>query len=65
MANFTLNVTVWNRNKEYTFNGSVQVAAPEDAPRLLTLYEEKRDRINTYTLNPGNLPWKKLMERVR
>ena len=34
------------------------------APLRLTLYQEKRDRINTYTLNSGNLPWKKLMERV-
>lgn len=65
MANFTINITVWNRNKHYSFNGSVQVAPPDEAPRLLTLYEEKRDRISTYTLNTGNLPWKKLMERVR
>jgi hypothetical protein len=65
LANFTVNVTVWNRNKEYTFNGSVQVAPPDEAPKVLTLYEEKRDRINTYTLNGGNLPWKRLMERVR
>ena len=65
MANFTINVTVWNKNKEYTFNGSVQVAPPDEAPKVLTLYEEKKDRINTYTLNIGNLPWKRLMERVK
>ena len=65
MTNFTINVTVWNKNKEYTFNGSVQVASPEEAPALLTLYEEKKDRINTYTLHTGNLPWRRLMERVR
>jgi len=65
MANFTINVTVWNRNKEYSFNGSVQVASPEEAPLLLTLYEERTDRINTYTLNIANLPWKKFMERAR
>ena len=64
LANFTINVTVWNHDREYTFNGSVQVAPPEEAPLRLTLYQEKRDRINTYTLNSGNLPWKKLMERV-
>ena len=62
---FTVNVTVWNKNKHYAFTGSVQVAPPDEAPRLLTLFEEKRDRISTYTLNTGNLPWKKLMERVR
>jgi len=65
MANFTINVTVWNKNKQYTFNGSVQVALPDEAPKVLTLYEEKKDRINTYTLNTGNLPWKRLMERVK
>jgi hypothetical protein len=63
-ANFTMNVTVWNRNKEYAFNGSIQRAPDEAAPRLLTLYEEKKDRINMYVLNAGNLPWKKLMERI-
>lgn len=65
LANFTINVTVWNKNKEYTFNGSVQIAPPEEAPRIFTLYEEKRDRIVTHVFNTGNLPWKKLMERVR
>jgi hypothetical protein len=65
MANFTVNITVWNRDREYTFNGSVQVASPDESPKLMTLYEEKRDRINTYTLDTGNLPWRKLMERVR
>jgi hypothetical protein len=65
LANFTINVTVWNKNKQYSFNGTVQVAPPNDAPKILTLYEEKRDRINTYTLNTAKLPWKKLMERVR
>lgn len=62
---FTLNVTVWNAKKEYVFNGTVQVAPPEEAPRILTLYEEKNDRTNTYTLDSSNLPWKKLMERIQ
>lgn len=65
LYNFTINVTVWNKKKEYTFNGSVQIAPPDEAPRVLTLNEEKRDKLTTYTLNTGNLPWKKLMERVR
>jgi len=65
LSNFTINITVWNKNKQYTFNGSVQVAHPDDEPMIMTLYEEKRDRINTYTLNTGNLPWRRLMERVR
>jgi fucose permease len=65
VANFTFNIIVWNKNKQYSFNGSLQVASPDEAPKLLTLYEEKRDRINTYVLNTANLPWKKLMERVR
>jgi hypothetical protein len=62
---FIFNVTVWNNHKEYAFNGSVQVALPGEAPKILTLYEEKKDRTNTYTLDSGNLPWKKLMERIR
>jgi len=63
LQNFTFNVTVWNRHKHYYFNGSIEVAPPEAAPRIFTLFEEKKDRINIITLNSGNLPWKKLMER--
>lgn len=63
--NFTINITVWNKNKEYTFNGTVMVADPLDAPTLLTIYEAKKDKVNTMTLTAGNLPWKKFMERVK
>ncbi len=64
-SDFIINVTVWNNHKQYAFNGSVQVAPPDEAPRILTLYEEKKDKTNTYTLDSGSLPWKKLMERIR
>ncbi|MBM4249429.1 MAG: hypothetical protein FJ149_08370 [Euryarchaeota archaeon] len=62
---FTVNVTVWNRDREYTFNGTVEVAPPESAPLVLTLREEERDRTHTHALNSDNLPWRKFMERVQ
>ena len=61
----SLNITVWNVNKEYRFNGTIKVAQPEEAPTLLTIYEAAHGKINTYTLTTTNLPWKKLMERIR
>jgi hypothetical protein len=63
--NFTVNITVLNKNKKYSFNASVVVAAPEEVPKILTIYEEKNDKIYTYTLNNDNLPWKRLLERTR
>jgi hypothetical protein len=63
--NFTLNITVMNKKKEYTFNGTIQIAPIEHPAALLTLYEEKKDRINTYDLSQSNLPWRKMMERVK
>lgn len=63
--NFTINITIWNKNKEYTFNGTVVPADPLDAPTLLTIYEAKKDKVNTISLTAGNLPWKKFMERVK
>lgn len=62
---FTINITIWNKNKEYNFNGTIMVADPLEAPTLLTIYEAKKDKVNTITLTAGNLPWKKFMERVK
>ena len=63
-VNFTLNITVWNKNKQYCFNGSVQVADPAEAPKVLTLYEVTKTHVNDYVLTETSLPWKKFMERV-
>ena len=63
--NFTINITVWNKNKKYAFNASVLAASPGEDPKVMTLYEDRNDKIYTYTLNNGNLPWKRLMERAR
>jgi len=63
--NFTLNISVINKKKAYAFNGTFQIAPPERPSALLTLYEEKKDRINSYDLSLSNLPWRKMMERVK
>jgi hypothetical protein len=62
--NFTLNITVWNKNKQYSFNGSIQVANDTESTKVLTLYEVTKTRINDYMLTETGLPWKKFMERV-
>ncbi|MGQ9583168.1 MAG: hypothetical protein ACUVV6_06610 [Thermoplasmatota archaeon] len=64
LSNFTLNVTVWNKNKEYMFRGGVRVADPDEAPTRLVIYEERKDGVTTHVLQAGNLPWKRIMERV-
>lgn len=63
--NFTVNISVLNKNKKYEFNGNILVADPSDTSKVLTLNEERKDKVNTYTLTAANLPWKKFMERVR
>jgi hypothetical protein len=65
MENFTMNITVWNGKKEYAFNGSIRVEPAEAWPKVLTLLEEKKDKIQTISINSASLPWKKLMERIR
>lgn len=60
-----VNITVWNKNKAYSFNASIQKASQEEAPTLLKIYEDRDNRIFTYTLDDGMLPWKRLMERMR
>ena len=62
---FTVNVTVWNKDRGYSFNASFQVTSPTEATRLLTLYENRNDKIYTYILDDTKLPWKRLMERMR
>ena len=64
MANFTINVTVWNKKREYVFHGDIRVADPEEAPAELFIFEKKGDSVTTHALQKSNLPWKKLMERV-
>ena len=64
LNNFTLNITVWNKNKQYSFNGSIQVADHAEAPKVLTIYEVTKNRTNDYILTDTGLPWKKFMERV-
>jgi hypothetical protein len=63
--NFTVNVTVWNKNRGYSFNASFQVSNTTEATKLLTLYENRNDKIFTYILDDSNLPWKRVMERMR
>jgi hypothetical protein len=63
--NFTVNITVWNKDKGYSFNASFQAATDQEAPKLLTLYEDRGDKIYPYMLDNSNLPWKRLMERMR
>ena len=63
--NFTVNITVWNKDKGYSFNASFQAATDQEAPKLLTLYENRDDKIFTYILDDTNRPWKRLMERMR
>lgn len=65
MLNFTFNITVWNRDKEYNFNGSVQVHFEDEYPLVLTVWEETHAHINVHALSDSGLPWKKFMERVR
>jgi hypothetical protein len=62
---FTLNITVWNKNKGYAFNATVQKASAEEAPTLLTLNEDRNGKIYPVALDTTKLPWKRLMERMK
>ena len=42
-----------------------KVAHPEEAPKLLTFYEDRNGKIYPVTLDSTNMPWKRLMERMR
>jgi len=63
--NFTVNITVWNKNRGYSFNASFQVAHPDEAPKLLSFYENRNEKIYPYILDNTKLPWKRLMERMK
>ncbi len=64
LTHFSLNVSVWSKNKMYGFRADVRVADPDEAPTLLLLHEERGDSVTTHALQKGNLPWKRIMERV-
>ncbi|MEM2869607.1 MAG: hypothetical protein QW379_04185 [Thermoplasmata archaeon] len=65
LTNFTLNVTVWNKKKAYVFQADIRVADPEEFPAHLFIYEKEDGDGTMHVLQKSNLPWKKVMERVK
>ena len=63
--NFTLNISVVNKNKQYAFNCTLQIAPPEQPSAVMTIYQDKAGRVTTYVLSPTGLPWKKMLERIK